>query len=42
MGLVQGTPFVGLPGNPVAAYVTLLFVVRPLLRGSVEKILVRH
>ena len=31
MGLVQGTPFVGLPGNPVAAYVTLLFVVRPLL-----------
>lgn len=31
MGLVAGTPFVGLPGNPVAAYVTLLFVVRPLL-----------
>ncbi|KQP70825.1 molybdopterin molybdotransferase MoeA [Methylobacterium sp. Leaf112] len=31
MGLVDGTPFVGLPGNPVAVYVTLLFVVRPLL-----------
>ncbi|MFY9289963.1 MAG: gephyrin-like molybdotransferase Glp [Methylorubrum rhodinum] len=30
-GLVAGTPFLGLPGNPVAAYVTLLFVVRPLL-----------
>ena len=26
-----GKPFVGLPGNPVAVYVTLLFVVRPLL-----------
>ena len=31
MGVIAGTPFVGLPGNPVAAYVTLLFVVRPLL-----------
>lgn len=31
MGLIGGVPFVGLPGNPVAAYVTLLFVVRPLL-----------
>lgn len=31
VGLVHGTPFVGLPGNPVAVYVTLLFVVRPLL-----------
>lgn len=31
MGLIGGTPFVGLPGNPVAVYVTLLFVVRPLL-----------
>ncbi|MDB5510523.1 MAG: putative molybdopterin biosynthesis-related protein [Enterovirga sp.] len=31
MGLVDGTAFVGLPGNPVAAYVTLLFLVRPLL-----------
>jgi molybdopterin molybdotransferase len=31
MGVVDGTPFVGLPGNPGAVYVTLLFVVRPLL-----------
>ncbi|GEP12189.1 molybdopterin molybdotransferase MoeA [Methylobacterium gnaphalii] len=31
IGLVGGTPFVGLPGNPVAVYVTLLFIVRPLL-----------
>ncbi|GJD43327.1 Molybdopterin molybdenumtransferase [Methylobacterium cerastii] len=31
VGMVAGTPFVGLPGNPVAAYVTLAFVVRPLL-----------
>lgn len=31
MGLIGDTAFVGLPGNPVAVYVTLLFVVRPLL-----------
>ncbi|MGU3419754.1 molybdopterin molybdotransferase MoeA [Methylobacterium sp. D54C] len=31
MGMIDGKPFLGLPGNPVAAYVTLLFVVRPLL-----------
>ncbi len=31
MGLIGDTPFVGLPGNPVATYVTLLFVVRALL-----------
>ncbi len=31
MGLVKGTPFVGLPGNPAAAYVTFVFFVRPLL-----------
>ncbi|WP_336488706.1 molybdopterin molybdotransferase MoeA [Methylobacterium nigriterrae] len=31
MGVIRGTPFIGLPGNPVAVYVTLLFVVRPLL-----------
>ena len=31
MGMVKGTPFVGLPGNPAAVYVTFLFVVRPLL-----------
>jgi molybdopterin molybdotransferase len=31
MGLIGSTPVVGLPGNPVAVYVTLLVVVRPLL-----------
>ncbi|WP_410824735.1 molybdopterin molybdotransferase MoeA, partial [Methylobacterium oryzisoli] len=31
VGLIGSTPVVGLPGNPVAVYVTLLFVVRPLL-----------
>ncbi|KMO31524.1 molybdopterin molybdotransferase MoeA [Methylobacterium aquaticum] len=31
MGLVGDAAFVGLPGNPVAVYVTLLVVVRPLL-----------
>lgn len=31
MGLIGDSAFVGLPGNPVAVYVTLLFVVRPLL-----------
>ena len=31
MGRVGDAMFVGLPGNPVAAYVTFAFVVRPLL-----------
>ncbi|HEY4030698.1 MAG TPA: gephyrin-like molybdotransferase Glp [Caulobacteraceae bacterium] len=31
MGVVQGTPLIGLPGNPAAAYVTFVMVVRPLL-----------
>ena len=31
MGVVRGVPFVGLPGNPVAAMVTFAFVVRPLV-----------
>jgi molybdopterin molybdotransferase len=31
MGLVSGIPVVGLPGNPVAAFVTFAFIVRPLL-----------
>jgi len=31
MGLVAGTPVLGLPGNPVAAVVTFLFLARPLL-----------
>jgi molybdopterin molybdotransferase len=31
MGLIDGTPIVGLPGNPAAVYVTLAFFVRPLM-----------
>ena len=31
MGGVKGTPFVGLPGNPVAAFVTYCCVVRPVM-----------
>jgi molybdopterin molybdotransferase len=31
MGVVAGTPFVGLPGNPVAAFVTFLAVARPAI-----------
>ncbi len=30
MGVIDGVPFVGLPGNPVASYVTQAYVVRPL------------
>ncbi len=31
MGVIGTTPFVGLPGNPVAVFVTFAFVARPLL-----------
>ena len=31
VGEVAGTPFVGLPGNPVSALVTFWLIVRPLL-----------
>jgi molybdopterin molybdotransferase len=31
MGIIDGTPFVGLPGNPVASFVTFVHVVRPTL-----------
>jgi molybdopterin molybdotransferase len=31
MGVVDGTPFVGLPGNPVAVFVTFLQVAGPLI-----------
>ena len=31
LGVVGGTPFVGLPGNPVAVFVTFAAIVRPLL-----------
>jgi len=30
-GQVQGTPFIGLPGNPVSVFVTLLVIARPFL-----------
>ena len=30
-GDVQGTPFIGLPGNPVSAWVTALVIARPFL-----------
>ncbi len=31
MGVIAGTPFVGLPGNPVAVFVTFAYLVRPLV-----------
>ncbi len=31
MGVVRGTPLVGLPGNPVAVFVTYAHVLRPLI-----------
>lgn len=31
MGVIDGTPLAGLPGNPVAAFVTFVAVVRPLI-----------
>jgi molybdopterin molybdotransferase len=29
MGVIDGTPLIGLPGNPVASFVTFTYVVRP-------------
>ncbi len=31
MGVIDGTPFIGLPGNPVASYVTFAYVARAAL-----------
>jgi molybdopterin molybdotransferase len=31
MGIIAGTPFIGLPGNPVASFVTFVHVVRPTI-----------
>jgi molybdopterin molybdotransferase len=31
MGIIAGTPVLGLPGNPVAVFVTFVHIVRPLL-----------
>ena len=35
MGIISGTPFIGLPGNPVASFVTFVHVVRPDRAGAV-------
>ena len=31
MGIIEGTPLIGLPGNPVASFVTFVHVVRPIV-----------
>jgi molybdopterin molybdotransferase len=31
MGIIGGTPVIGLPGNPVASFVTFVHVVRPTI-----------
>jgi molybdopterin molybdotransferase len=31
MGVIEGTPFIGLPGNPVASFVTFVHIVRPTI-----------
>ncbi len=43
MGIIGGTPFIGLPGNPVASFVTFVHVVRPTvlaLAGATQQPLV--
>jgi molybdopterin molybdotransferase len=43
MGIIDGTPVIGLPGNPVASFVTFVHVVRPTvfaLAGAVPQGLV--
>jgi molybdopterin molybdotransferase len=43
MGIIEGTPFIGLPGNPVASFVTFVHVVRPTvlaLAGAIHQQLV--
>jgi molybdopterin molybdotransferase len=43
MGIIGGTPFIGLPGNPVASFVTFVHVVRPTvlaLAGAIQQRLV--
>jgi molybdopterin molybdotransferase len=45
MGILQGTPFVGLPGNPVAVFICFAALVRPLiaaLNGAVIEPLPRQ
>ncbi|VTZ26387.1 Molybdopterin molybdotransferase [Methylocella tundrae] len=31
MGVIEGVPFVGLPGNPVAVFIAFAFIARPLI-----------
>ncbi len=33
MGIINGKPFIGLPGNPVASFVTFTYVVRPTVQA---------
>src|SRR5260221_9309267 len=43
MGIIGGTPLIGLPGNPVASFVTFVHVVRPTvlaLAGAIQQKLV--
>ncbi|MDB5580528.1 MAG: moeA [Bradyrhizobium sp.] len=43
MGIIDGTPLIGLPGNPVASFVTFVHVVRPTvlaLMGATQQPLV--
>jgi len=43
MGIIAGTPLIGLPGNPVASFVTFVHVVRPTvlaLAGAAQRRLV--
>jgi molybdopterin molybdotransferase len=40
MGVIEGTPFIGLPGNPVASFVTFAHVARPMilaLAGAIQQ-----
>ena len=40
MGIIDGTPLIGLPGNPVASFVTFAYVVRPTvlaLAGAAQR-----
>jgi molybdopterin molybdotransferase len=43
MGVIEGTPFIGLPGNPVASFVTFAHVARPMilaLAGAIQQKLI--
>src|SRR5580700_126489 len=43
MGIIEGTPFIGLPGNPVASFVTFAHVARPMilaLAGAIQQKLI--